>query len=309
MAIPNRPQPFALALAFAILCGATTRAECQDGQSPVTAAQSSRTKFAAMESAFHKLGDVTSILDAKQAGYSAIQMHTGMPAAIKRKPIVSDLSLDIGKDPSIVQSWHKASQKHNVQIISLCAGALNRCQIWDRDREVAMRIAKQSIDACHTLKVETLLFPFFGPSNFQTSDVALNGVAEFMKVLLPYAKQKGVVIGIEAPVTTVRVLQLMKMLKFPDNLKIYYDTGNLFEKEDIYETIRQHARKHFCEIHIKASGSAIVGDGKINLAKLAKALDNAQYDRWLVYEGNRNGREPVANRKRIERLISLRIAK
>ena len=151
-----------------------------------------------------------------------------------------------------------------------------------------------------------MLFPFFGPSNFQTSDETINGVADFMKELLPYAKEKDVIIGIEAPVTTVRVLELLEMLDYPDHLKIYYDTGNLFAKEDIYETIRQYGRQHFCEVHIKAAGSAVVGKGQIDLAKLAKALDVAKYDKWLVYEANRSGKEPVANRKAIEKILSLR---
>ena len=264
------------------------------------------TKIAVMETAFGKQGDFTSLAVAKQAGYSAIQMHSGMPAAIRKKPIESSIELEIGKDPTVLKSWAQASEKQDVKIISLCAGSLNKCQIWNKDRDVAMRIAKQTIDGCHTLKVKTMLFPFFGPSNFQTSDEALHGIAGFMKELLPYAREKDVVIGIEAPVTTVRVLQLMKMLDFPEHLKIYYDTGNLFDKEDIYETIRAHGQQHFCEIHIKAVGHSVAGQGKINLQKLAEALDAANYNQWLVYEANRNSRDPIANLQSIRKLISLR---
>ena len=266
----------------------------------------SRSGIAVMETALNKTADVSSFQAAKNAGYSAIQMHSGMPEAIKKKPIDSSLGPAIGGDASIVQSWKTASEEHGVEIISLCAGSLNKCEIWNRDREVAMRIAKQTIDACHTLNVKTMLFPFFGPSNFQDSDEALHGIADFMKELLPYATAKGVVIGIEAPVTTVRVLQLMEMLEFPPYLRIYYDVGNLFEKEDIYETIRKYGQQHFCEIHIKAAGHSVVGEGQIDLVKLAEALDAAKYDRWLVYEANRNGKDPLANRQVIEKLISLR---
>ncbi len=269
-------------------------------------AQQPGSRIAVMETAFQKIGDATSILDAKQAGYAGIQMHSGMPDQIRKKPIDSSVSLAIGTDPSIVSSWKQAADEHGIEIISLCAGSLNRCEIWDRDREVAMRIAKQTIDACHTLDVHVMLFPFFGPSNFQTDDDALLGVTNFMEELLPYAKTKDVVIGIEAPVTTERVLELMKRLEFPEHLKIYYDTGNLFSKEDIYETIRKFGRQHFCEIHIKAAGHAVIGEGQIDLTRLAEALDDAHYDGWLVYEANRDGRDPVANRKGIEKIVSLR---
>lgn len=263
-------------------------------------------RIAVMETAFKKFADASSFSAAREAGYSAIQMHSGMPDAIRKKPIDPSLGLMIGQDPDILDEWKKASEEHSVEIISLCAGSLNKCRIWDRDREVAMRIARQTIDACETLDAKLMLFPFFGPSNFQESDEALNGVADFLKELLPYSASKDVVIGIEAPVTTVRVLQLMKMLEFPDDLKIYYDTGNLFEKEDIYETIRKHARDHFCEVHIKAAGHAIVGMGKIDLTRLADALDAAGYDKWLVYEANREGKEPVRNLKVMQTLAALR---
>ena len=78
------------------------------------------------------------------------------------------------------------------------------------------------------------------------------------------------------------------------------------KKEDIYETIRKYAQQHFCEIHIKAASHSVVGEGKIDLKKLAEALDFAAYNGWLVYESNREGREPVKNRKIIERIVSLR---
>lgn len=265
-----------------------------------------RAKIGVMETAFAKRADVSSFRDAKQAGYAAIQMHSGTPAGFRKKSIAPSSSLPLADDPAIVESWRKASQEHGVEIISLCAGSLNKCQIWERDREAAMRVAKQTVDACHTLDVRTMLFPFFGPSNFQDSDEALHGVASFMKEFLPYAEAKEVVIGIEAPVTTVRVLELLEILGYPEHLKVYYDTGNLYEKEDIYETIRRFGKQHFCEVHIKPAGHKVFGKDKIDLEMLAEALDVIEYEDWLVYEASRNGKEPVANRHGIEKLISLR---
>ncbi len=259
-----------------------------------------------METAFGKRADASSFQDAKAAGYDAIQMHSGMPAAIRKKPIDSKLGLAIGADPSVLESWKEASRKHDVEIVSLCAGSLNRCQIWDQDRDVAMRIAKQTVDACHELGVKRMLFPFFGPSNFQESDEAFEGVADFLSEFLPYAASKDVIVGIEAPVTTVRVVELMRKLGFPDHLKIYYDTGNLFSKEDIYETIAKYGKEHFCEVHIKPAGHAVIGEGEIDLGRLANALDSAEYDGWLVYEGNREGREPVKNLKGIQEIVAAR---
>ncbi|MEM7475374.1 MAG: sugar phosphate isomerase/epimerase family protein [Planctomycetota bacterium] len=272
-----------------------------------TACLAQDSKVAVMETAFGKRADASSFEDAKMAGYSAMQMHSGQPEGMQRnKPIDSSIGLAIADDPSQLARWKEESRKHGVDIISLCAGSLNRCQIWDKDREVAMRIAKQTVAACEKLDVKVMLFPFFGPSNFQESDEALQGVADFMREFVPYAAKKNVTVGIEAPVTTVRVLELLEMLDYPAHLKIYYDTGNLFEKEDIYETIRKYCKQHFCEIHIKAAGGLIVGQDKIDIPKLAKALDAAEYDGWLVYEANREGKEPVGNRQSILEIIRAR---
>ena len=273
---------------------------------PVIPPTSDVSKIAVMETAFSKRADASSFKDARDAGYNAIQMHSGMPAGKKIKRIDPGFNLDIATDKELIQRWKEESLKHQVKIISLCAGSLNKCEIWGADREIATKIAKQTIDACHELGVEVMLFPFFGPSKFQTGEETISGVADFMEDLLPYAKSKQVTIGIEAPVTTKRVIELLSRLDYPENLKIYYDTGNLCPLEDIYETISMYGRQHFCQVHIKPCEALVVGDGKIDLSKLAAALDKAQYDGWLVYEAGKSGKEPVGNRQRIQKIDSLR---
>ncbi|MGI9497225.1 MAG: family 16 glycoside hydrolase, partial [Mariniblastus sp.] len=260
---------------------------------PIVSTNQDDLKIAVMETAFNKRADASSFEDARRSGYNAIQMHSGMPAGKKIKKIPADFNLELTRDKEIIERWKEAALKHQVKVISLCAGSLNKCEIWGADRELAMRIAKQTIDACEALGVEIMLFPFFGPSKFQTGDETISGVADFMTELLPYAKSKKVVIGIEAPVTTERVVELLSRLDYPEHLKIYYDTGNLYPLEDIYESISMYGRQHFCQVHIKPCEAAVVGDGKIDLAKIAAALDEAQYDGWLVYEAGKGGKEPV----------------
>lgn len=273
---------------------------------PVVSSSGSNSKIAVMETAFMKRADASSFEDARRAGYNAIQMHSGFPAGKKIKKIDSTFNLDLATDKTVIERWRAESLKHQVKVISLCAGSLNKCEIWGTDRKLAMRIATQTIDACQKLGVEVMLFPFFGPSKFQSGEESINGVASFMEDLLPYAKSKKVIIGIEAPVTTERVVELLSRLDYPEHLKIYYDTGNLCKLEDIYDSISTYGRQHFCQIHIKPSGALVVGDGEIDLIKLAAALDKANYKGWLVYESGKAGREPVDNRKRIQKIDSFR---
>jgi len=295
-------------ISLTFLSPGASDAQEKSKETDTTQAQPAKTnaRIAVMETAFKTRANLKSFAMAKEAGYTAIQMHSGIPAGMKRKGHDQSQGLPIGEDPAILDSWIAESKKQGVEIVSLCAGSLNGCQIWDRDRELAMRIAKQTIDGSHRVGSNVMLFPFFGPSNFQTDDAALEGVADFMSELLPYAQEKNVVIGIEAPVTTVRVMELLEKLDYPEHLKVYYDTGNLFAKEDIYETIRKYGRDHFCEVHIKPSKSAIAGQGQIDLQKLADVLNEVQYDQWLVYEANGKRKDPVGNRLAIEKLVKLR---
>ena len=50
----------------------------------------------------------------------------------------------------------------------------------------------------------------------------------------------------------------------------------------------------------------MVGDGEVDLAKVAAALDAGEYDKWLVYEAGRGGRDPVANLESLKKIVSLR---
>ena len=101
-----------------------------------------------------------------------------MPVGKKIKKIDSAYSLDLATKKNLIQQWKDASSEHNVKIISLCAGSLNKCEIWGRDRELAMRIAKQTIDACHALDVKIMLFPFFGPSEHKKMSTAKDDAKE-----------------------------------------------------------------------------------------------------------------------------------
>ena len=126
---------------LAILCLTflfTASSQGQEKTPPV----STDARIGVMETALKKRADVESFAIAKAAGYTAMQMHSGMPPGMKKKGHDQSEGLPIGDDPAILESWIAESKKHGVEIISLCAGSLNKCQIWDRDRELAMRIAK-----------------------------------------------------------------------------------------------------------------------------------------------------------------------
>ena len=113
-------------------------------------------KLAVMETAFGNRGVVESIALTKKAGFQGVQIHTGKLDANG----VLTLSVQ-----SLQEEFLVASKKHEVEIISLCAGSMNRINVWKDgpDRDKGLAIMKQSIEACDALGCKVLLFPFFGP--------------------------------------------------------------------------------------------------------------------------------------------------
>lgn len=259
-----------------------------------------------METAFGLRCSVESVRLAKESGYSGVQIHTGRLEKGGRLTI---------SNPAIQKEFLKTSKKHGVEIFSLCAGAMNRIDITvageTRDRGHTIMI--QSLEACQKLNCKVLLFPFFGPSNFQSSDEKLKGAAEFIREILPTARQHGVTIGIESPVTYERVMELFNELGNPKDVQMYYDTGNMGRKnEDIDKALKTLGSERICEIHLKPKKGLLFGNNDgTNLKKLAGTLDEIGYKGWLVFEqggGVKKGKTELSkeNLKGVKKLVEAR---
>lgn len=263
-------------------------------------------KIAVMETAFGNRCSVESVRLAKESGYAGVQIHTGK---LEKNDLMTI------SDPKLQKEFLAASKKHGVEIVSLCAGAMNRIDVTKpgESRERGRAVMIHSMNACQKLGCKTLLFPFFGPSNFQKSDEKLEGVAEFLRELRPSAEHYGVTIGIESPVTHDRIKQLLKLIWNPECVKMYYDTGNMGRKnEDIHKALRSFGNEGVCEIHLKPKKGIHFGknDGT-DLTKLAATLDEIGYEGWLVFEqggGVKKGETQLSkeNLKGVKKLVSLR---
>lgn len=263
-------------------------------------------KIGVMETAFGLRCSVKSIRLAKESGYSGVQIHTGR---LEKNGQMTISNSTIQKD------FLKASKTHGVEISSLCAGAMNRIDVTKpgETREKGRAIMEQSLEACRKLDCQILLFPFFGPSNFQTSDEKLKGVAEFIREILPVARKHKVTIGIESPVTFERVIELFEELGHPKDVQMYYDTGNMGRKnEDINKAIKTLTGDRICEIHLKPKNGIHFGnkDGT-DLRKLAGTLNEIGYKGWLVFEqggGVKKGETGLSkeNLKGVKKLVDLR---
>ena len=236
-------------------------------------------KIGVMETAFGLRCEVESVRLAKESGYEGVQIHTGR--------LEKDGQLTIS-DPALQAAFKKAAADHEVEIFSLCAGSMNRLNIWEagKAREDGLKVMKQSLAACEALGCEVLLFPFFGPSNFQKKDEVLEGVAVFIEEILPLAQKHGVTLGLESPATFRRVKELLKRLGNPKEVKMYYDTGNMGRQgENIHKALIALGQNGICELHLKPKEGFYFGENDgTDLEKLAGTLDKTAYKGWLVFE-------------------------
>ena len=73
----------------------------------------------------------------------------------------------------------------------------------------------------------------------------------------------------------------------------YYDVCNSNDRGyDIYREIRQLGRERICEFHFKENG-ALLGQGKVDFAKVRAALDDIGYEGWVQIEGAIPSGKPV----------------
>ncbi|MEM6916850.1 MAG: TIM barrel protein, partial [Verrucomicrobiota bacterium] len=162
-------------------------------------------KLAVMETAFGNRCVVDSIALTKDSGYAGVQLHTGSLDANQVLTI---------SDTDLQAEFLAAVEEHGIEIVSLCAGSMNKIKVWEpgESRERGLAIMKQSLAACEVFDCDVLLFPFFGPSNFQEGEEKIAGVADFIREILPIAEQHGVTLGLESPVTYERVIELFERL-------------------------------------------------------------------------------------------------
>ncbi|MEM9161161.1 MAG: TIM barrel protein, partial [Verrucomicrobiota bacterium] len=156
----------------------------------ITTAGNSAPKIAIMETALGNRAKVESLAQAKEAGYAGVQLHTGE---------LDEAGVLTMAEPALIAALVEAREKTGIEIVSLCAGSMNKFSSWDPEtRGVSLSIGKQSIDACVALDTPMLLIPFFGKGWFgnDTRDEKFMAAVGLVKELSLYAEQKGVTLGI-----------------------------------------------------------------------------------------------------------------
>lgn len=239
-------------------------------------------KLGIMETTFGNRASVESIELTKKAGLAGVQIHTGVPDENGMIPL---------SRPEVIEAFRAARKEHGVEIISLCAGEMNKHNSWEpEERAITLSIGKQSIQACKELDVPILLVPFFGKAAFgnDIEDPKHKAVISLLRELLPHAESANVTLGIETLSKKPAISHILETLNNP-YLKSYYDTGNqLRAGEDIYQVIQDWGGDTICQMHLKPfkaqENENVFGRGQTDLPKLASVIHSSGYQGWLVFE-------------------------
>ena len=125
-----------------------------------------------------------------------------------------------------------------------------------------------------------------------------------LKDIAPKAEKQGVRIGLESYLSAEDNMRLLERVGSPA-VMVYYDVGNSTDKgRNVYREIRLLG-KLICELHAKDNGY-MLGRGRIDFAKVRRALDDIQYRGWIQIEAaTPHGLVPdyTADRKFLKKLF------
>ena len=240
--------------------------------SPLFAAPAARRfQIGACDWSIGKMGEPAAFEVAKQIGLDGVQVSLGTAA--------NDMQL---RRAEVQQQYREAAKLSGLEIGSLAIGEMNNVPYKSDPRTVAW--VSDSVDACHALGVRVVLLAFFGNGDLRDDPAGVDEVVKRLKGVAPKAEKAGVILGIESWLSAEAHLDILKRVG-SKAVQVYYDVCNSNDRGyDIYQEIRQLGRERICEFHFKENG-ALLGQGKVDFAKVRAALDDIRYEGWVQIEG------------------------
>jgi L-ribulose-5-phosphate 3-epimerase len=215
-------------------------------------------------------GDPSSLDVAKKIGLDGVQINMGSAA--------NDMHL---RNPEVQKAYLEAMKRTGLGVGSLAMGELNNIPLKSDPRAAAW--LEDAIDVCKAMNI-----PIVMPACFSKGDLDMaktDEIDQLVKVLKSAsakAEKAGITIGLENYLSAKDNLKILDRVGSPA-LSVYYDVGNPTDKGyDVYEEIPLLG-KRICEFHFK-DANFMLGQGRIDFAKVRKAIDAIQYSGWIQIE-------------------------
>ncbi|MCC6126916.1 MAG: sugar phosphate isomerase/epimerase [Pirellulales bacterium] len=183
-------------------------------------------------------------------------------------------------------------QALGLAVSSLSLNLMNNYPMVSEPRAPAW--LEQTIEAAKDFGTRGILVPFFGKGELKPEH--FDELVVRMKAAAPLAAAAGVVLGLENWLSAEQNLKILDRIG-SDAVRVYYDVGNSTLKGyDVPAELRR-LKGRLCMIHFK-DGANYLGEGKVEMPPIAKALKELDYRGWIVLETSCPSKNPEADCKR-----------
>lgn len=227
-------------------------------------------KIGACDWSLNKRADPKCFEVARQVGLDGVQVSLGTPA--------DDMKL---RRAQVQQEYKDAAKTAGVALGGLAIGALN--SIPYKSAPQAETWVSDSVDAAQALGIKVVLLAFFGNGDLRDDESGKAEVIRRLRKVAPKAEKADVVLGLESWLSAEDTLRILDQVG-SQAVKMYYDVCNSNDRGyDVPKEIRALGKKNICEFHLKENG-CLLGQGKVNFAKVREAIEDIGYEGWLHIE-------------------------
>jgi sugar phosphate isomerase/epimerase len=236
----------------------------------LAAPQSRGFKIGACDWSLGKQSDPAAFDVARQIGLDGVQISLGT--------VQNDMHL---RRPEVQKAYVEAARRTGLEMASVAIGEMNQVPLKSDPR--AAQWLADSIDVCKSLGLTISMAACFYHGDLDLSKTAeIDHLVGVLKDIAPKAEKQGIRIGLESYLSAEDNMRLLEGVGSPA-VMVYYDVGNSTDKgRDVYREIRLLG-KLICELHAKDNGY-MLGQGRIDFAKVRQALDDIQYRGWIQIE-------------------------
>jgi sugar phosphate isomerase/epimerase len=262
-------------LSLSLLAGAASR----------TQARSYGFRIGVTDWNLKQTGKVEAVALASRLGFAGVEVSLG------RKPVDNKLPLD---NASLQQQYLEAAKQHGIRLAGTCLDILHVNYL--KNDKLGRKWVADGIPITKNLNARVMLLPFFGKGALETR-AEQDYVAAFLREIGPEAEKAGVLLGLEDTISAEDNVRIMEASRSKSVLT-YYDIGNSTNNGfDPAREIRWLGKKRICQIHLK-DNPHYLGEGKIDLGRVLKAIRETGYDGFANLETSSPSNNIEADMKR-----------
>jgi sugar phosphate isomerase/epimerase len=154
----------------------------------------------------------------------------------------------------------------------------------------------KSIRAAEMLGSSVILVAFFRDNCPSMDDEAEYGpVVELLRQAAPYARDAGVILGLENSLSPADNNKLVDMIADPA-VKVYYDLDNCEYYQHTGQAVpgvELMGKERICQVHVKNEERLIEAPGRVDWRAAFAALKRIGYEGWYVFESRHSSTEQM----------------